>query len=493
MPLSPNHFYKIVRSHADAMLESGRGTVDGEVTPLFGGVIDVGLRQVITFLTPPPPCIRITDFNWCGNNLTHDLPLLEVLNTLGDVSGEKHYNAAVEDVFKYYGAHCPHPVTGLFPWGEHAQWSFGDKSILPCSFSNGLSNYRDQNLVHDHLAFAPGWFWQGLWNHHPDVVTKFAHGLDGHIVNAETFEHNRHGQLSQGWWHDKHNPGTGQGKDFARHAGFFIFDTLFAYARSGDESLLEWARRKTKYHMDRRLPNGIIHGCVRSKEEQEEGQHDSFVLSIADAADVLGDTPEGHEFRAYAEELFDARRKMLQSEPIPLPEEPGDGRLWLDGYIRKAPIKLRAGNMQAQMYARTGIPWYADTIIETARWLQTNLQEPPAHMPVIARRFWFHLEAMLAAHALTGDSSFLESAAQIGAWVEKDLVRNGMLLGCSNITCVRLNGNYETHIDPWTEPNSPGFYYSVSGTNNLLRSLLRLALLQEGQPDPLGPDPYRRQ
>ena len=493
MNLTNNHWFQLVRHHADAMLEFGRGEVDGEPCPLFAGVVDASRREAITFLTPPPPGVRITDFNWCGNNLMHDLPLLEVLRKLSELTGEAHYGAAVEDTFAYYGKHCPHPVTGLFPWGEHAQWSFADKATLPCSFSHGLDHFPGkQYLVHDHLAFAPGWFWQGLWEHHPEVVTRFAHGLDGHIVDAKTFEHNRHGKLGAGWWHDPQRPGTGQGKDFARHAGFFVFDCLFAYARSGDETLLDWSRRKLKWHLDHRLPNGIVRGCVRAKSENEEGQHDSLALSISDAAAVLGDTPAGREFAAYADELFEARRRQLPGTQLPLPEEPGDDRLWMDGYIRKPHFRLAPTNLDALVYERTGISWYADSVVETARWLQHFIQAPPPRIPVLARRFWAHLETMLAAYSITGEVGFLESASQIANWAERDLLRDGLLMGCSNLLLLRLSGNIETHCDPWTEPNTPGFYYSAAATNSLLRALLRLALIQEGQAQRLGADPYRR-
>ena len=65
-------------------------------------------------------------------------------------------------------------------------------------------------------------------------------------------------------------------------------------------------------------------------------------------------------------------------------------------------------------------------------------------------------------------------------------------MGCSNLKLFRLTANIEMHSDPWSEPNTPGFYYSVAGTPNLLRALLRLAQVLDGQPDSLGPDPYRR-
>ena len=241
MSLIDNHWFKLAKTHLDSMLEFGRG----KDSPLFGGVIDIGRRKVQTALTPPPPGIRISDFNWCGNNLMHDVPLLEVMSLLGKLTGDAKYEQALGEMFTFYGQRCPLPETGLFPWGEHAQWSFADQGIVPCSFTNGLANFRrDGSIIHDHLRFAPGWFWQRMWNENPSAVVNFAKGLNGHIVDNKTFEHNRHAVICGAWWRDPNNPTFDKGADFARHSGFYIFDCLFAYKHSGDESLFEWARKK---------------------------------------------------------------------------------------------------------------------------------------------------------------------------------------------------------------------------------------------------------
>jgi hypothetical protein len=47
-------------------------------------------------------------------------------------------------------------------------------------------------------------------------------------------------------------------------------------------------------------------------------------------------------------------------------------------------------------------------------------------------------------------------------------------------------------VDEWAEPTTPGLYYSVSGTPLLVRNLLRLALLLEGEEDILGVDRHSR-
>lgn len=494
MPLADNRWFSLVRTHIDSMLEFGRGPD----SPLFGGVIDLGKRRAQVAWAPPPPGIRVTDYNWCGNNLMHDIPLLEVMLALGRLTGEARYERAVDEMFAYYGKHCPGPESGLFPWGEHAQWSFADRGILPCTFLDGLHSFRkDGSITHDHLRFAPEWFWDRMWAHHPDAVVRFAKGLNNHIVDVKTFEHNRHGILAGKWWRDPHKPTFDQGKDFARHSGFFIFDCLYAYKRGGDRSLLDWARKKLDWHLRNRLPNGLVRGPIRSKAYEEMGQHDSLALCVADAADVLGrETPEGRAFAADADELFDARRKTLQGRPPVLPDCAGDPRLWLNGYSRRhllPEFQFSQGNILRAVHERTGIPWYADQLAAQGRWCAEHLPEPPPGVMLMPRAFHQHLELFLWAHLQTEDRSLLDAAERVANQAAERLWAGCMMLGISDMRLYGSGVNYEFFCDPWaTDASTPGLYHSITGTPLLLRTLLQLALIQEGQPNVLGPDPHRR-
>ena len=497
-----NPIFRYVREHANSMLACGRDNCGEEPGPLFAGTIDVGRCEPTLFYTIPPPGIRLSDFNWCGNNLMHDIPFLETLNALSRITGDGRYAEAVDRVFAFYGANCPHPDTGLFPWGEHAQWSFPDRRTLPCHFSYGLSHLLDDNYItHDHLRFAPEWFWEGMWKHHPDAVVRFAHGLNRHIVNEDTFEHNRHASLTANWWRDPKNPDDGPGKDFARHAGHYIFDCLFAYRKSGDRSLPDWCRRKLDWHLDRRLPNGIIRGCARTPGENQEGQHDALALCVWDAAELLeSGTPENKEFADAASELMDARLRQVAKRPRPAIEDGADETVWLSGYFRKVPgIQGRksadcmvGGSFGHLMYERTGTEWYADSIVEHGRWTVQNVPPPPSHVPVLAKGFSEKLDLTLAAYAVSGDNCFLQGADRIARWASEALFRNGLFMGASNMRLFCTTANLEYHQDERAEPPTPGLYYSVSGTPLLVRNLLRLALLQEGEEDVLGADRHSR-
>jgi len=491
MTLQNNRYFQIVREHIDHMLEFGRG----EDCPLFGGVIDPTNQQVIVALSPPPPGIRMTDFNWCGNNFMHDIPLLEVMIALTKLTGDQKYDAAADEMFAFYGKHGAHPETGLFGWGEHGQWSFADRKILPCTFTNGLAMHLSEGyMVHDHLRCAPGWFWDRMWKHHPETVVRFAKGLNGHIVDEKTFEHNRHAALTANWWRDPKKPDFDKGKDFARHAGFHIIDCLFAYRRSGDSSLLDWSRGIMNWHLSQRLSNGIIRGCVRTPGYDQEGQHDSFALSIADAADILGrDTAEGREFASHADELFDARRKQYAGTAPEVSGFPSDERLWIQGYFRKSTLPLPpGGNLLALIHQRTGIDWYAEKLKACGQFVNDHLPEPPS-TPTLARAFHQHLEMLLLAHLQTNDAPLLDGAQRVADWAIKHLRHEGMICGAAGYAMFGTLANFEWHCDPWiNDPPVPGYYYSVTGTPLLIRSMLHLALIESGEDDILGPDLHRR-
>lgn len=477
MGLAENPFFQCVRAHADFMLEHGRDSLGDPPAPLFAAVIDVHLLKQVPWQVDHPPGVRPGDVSWSGNNLMHDIPFLEALRALTRLTGESRYEDAADEELEFYGHNCPHPATGLFPWGEHAEWRFTTKS--PAANSTVL--WDPDLIIHDHLHFAPEWFWGRLWEESPEAVIAFARGLDGHIVNRETFEHCRHAPIQR--HRNLTEPKASAGTDFARHAGFYIFDCLYAYKHSRDEGLLEWARRKLAWHTDRRHPNGIIPGCARTEQEAGEGQHDKLALCVLDAGTMVGeDTVAGREFADVGRELL-AARAALDQRSSPVPEQPAEICAWGWAYSASTPSCYHTGLLHKQLYDRTGIQWYADSVVEQAR-LCAKAAPPPERFPTIAWDFWGNMALPLAAYVLSGDETLLKRAATVGQWALQKLVRKDVIMGASNMQHV-LGGYY-------AGSERPGFYYSCTGTPSLVRGLLRLALLQEGQEDVLGTDTHFR-
>ncbi len=488
MSLADNPLFQAVRGHADLMLAHGRDPGNGTdaPSPLFACVVEPVTRQVRLHQQVPPPGIRLNDLSWAGNNLMHDVPFLDTLLLLGRITGDAAYEAAVDAVFGFYPHHCPHPETGLFPWGEHAQWSFTSRRILAnaCQDPYAFSEYM---IIHDHLRFAPAWFWERMWQSCPEAVVRYAHGLNFHIMNPATGEHNRHAPLAGRHWNEI--PYTGAGKDFARHAGFFIFETAFAGKRSGDVSLLEWARWKLAWHLDRRLSSGMIRGTARRPSEEQPGQHDLLALCVADAADVLGrETAEGAGLGAAADELFSVR-ETPGNEPTFDPGAWPPAHAWRHAYGGVSPGAPSAAGLE-QVWHRTGQDPYAKVIVAQAEW-QMQVGELP-EQPVVAFAMMRNLDIPLAAYAVTGEQRYLDRAGQMAALAVKRFSRNGLFTGVNGMDYhgnINILWSLPAGLDE--RPGAGPLYLSGTGTPGLVRSVLRTAMLQEGLDDP-GPSHHER-
>jgi len=488
--IDDNPHCQAVQAHADRMLEYGRDPVENDPSPLFAGVVDPLHKTAQLHQMIPPPGIRINDVSSLGNNLMHDVPFLETLPALARLTGDRKYEEAFDEVFDFYPKHCPYEGTGLFPWGEHAQWSFAGKRVMPNCIMDPIWFEKHGGIIHEHLRFAPQWFWERMWRSGPEAVVRFAHGLDRHLMNRDTFEHNRHAPLTEYVWNEL--PYTGPGKDFARHAGFFVFDCLFAFKKSGDRALLDWARRKLKYHRDRRRSNGIVRGCIRTPAEDGEGQHDSLALSTYDAGRMLGEeTPEGAEFLAVANELFEARVKTGRGEQAKIREDADMTLAWSFGYGYNWLAHLRS-NVPLQVWERTRMPSYADAIVAAADW-QMNVPPPPEDRPVVAAAFLNNLGLPMAAYTVTADRKYLDRADTVARWAVERLAPAGLLLGACNIEYFgNMNIMYSVTGSHGGKSDRPGYYFSGTGAPQLARELLRLAMLQEGEEDLLGvSDHYR--
>jgi hypothetical protein len=110
-------------------------------------------------------------------------------------------------------------VTGLLPWGEHLSWHvFLDQAI-----SSGTQ--------FDHEFARPWVLWDESFELAPEASKRFALGLWNHqVANQQTGGFDRHAP------YDRHGPADG--KDFARHAGFYIHTWAYAYKHTKDEAFL---------------------------------------------------------------------------------------------------------------------------------------------------------------------------------------------------------------------------------------------------------------
>ncbi|MHC4742376.1 MAG: FG-GAP repeat domain-containing protein, partial [Planctomycetota bacterium] len=218
-------FLDVVRRYADAMMEYGRDTYGEKRTGLFLSALDRRQLKPLSVRPTPPGGIRRGDragLPWrklVGANPQVDENLLRVLYVLSRITGENRYKAAADREIEWFFKNAQSPVTGLLPWGEHLSWHvFLDRPI-----SSGTE------LTHE---FARPWvLWDKSFELAPEASKRFALGLWNHqIADQKTGAFDRHAP------YDRHGPRDG--KDFARHAGFYIHTWAHAYKHTEDPVFL---------------------------------------------------------------------------------------------------------------------------------------------------------------------------------------------------------------------------------------------------------------
>jgi len=218
-------FLEVVRHYADAMIEHGRDIYGEKKSGLLLSALDRLKLKPLTVRPEPPGGIRRGDragLPWlklAGANPQTDQNLLRVLYTLSKITADKRYSQVADHELKWFFKNTQSPVTGLLPWGEHMSWDV----MLDKAISSGT------DFTHE---FARPWvLWDKSFELAPEASKRFALGLWNHqIANHKTGGFDRHAP------YDRHGPVDG--KDFARHGGFYIHTWAYAYKHTKDETFL---------------------------------------------------------------------------------------------------------------------------------------------------------------------------------------------------------------------------------------------------------------
>jgi hypothetical protein len=111
------------------------------------------------------------------------------------------------------------PKTSLLAWGEHLSWDV----MFDVPISGG------EEMMHE---FARPWvLWERCYALAPEASVRFAIGLWEHqVANHQTGGFDRHAPYAE------HGPVDG--KDFARHAGFYIGTWCYAWRQTTNEVFL---------------------------------------------------------------------------------------------------------------------------------------------------------------------------------------------------------------------------------------------------------------
>jgi len=215
----------VVRGYADTMIEHGRDTYGPQKSGLLLSALDRMTLKPLEVRPAPPGGIRRGDRPgraWSamnGANPHLDQNLLRILYTLTEITGEARYAKVADEELKWFFENSMSSKTGLLPWGEHLSWDV----MYDQPISGG------DEMMHE---FARPWMlWDRCFALRPEASSKFALGLWEHqIANHKTGGFDRHALYFE------HGPVDG--KDFARHAGFYIGTWCYAWKYTTNDVFL---------------------------------------------------------------------------------------------------------------------------------------------------------------------------------------------------------------------------------------------------------------
>jgi hypothetical protein len=216
---------EVVRGYADAMIEHGRDVYGPQRSGLLLSALDRVALAPLTVRPAPPGGIRRGDRPgraWSamnGANPHLDQNLLRILYTLAEITGDSRYAKVADEELTWFLNNTMSPKTSLLPWGEHLSWDV----MLDIAISGG------DEAMHE---FARPWvLWERCFALAPGPCAKFALGLWEHqIANQKTGGFDRHAPYFE------HGPVDG--KDFPRHAGFYIGTWCYAWKYTTNEVFL---------------------------------------------------------------------------------------------------------------------------------------------------------------------------------------------------------------------------------------------------------------
>ena len=216
----------VVRGYADAMIEHGRDVYGSPKTGLLLSALDRNPIGLLKVRPAPPGGIRRGDrpgrpwVEMNGANPHLDENLLRIFYTLSEITGEARYVKVADEELTWFFKNAMSPKTSLLPWGEHLSWDV--RQDIPIS--------GGEEMMHE---FARPWvLWERCFELVPEPSARFALGLWEHqIANHTTGGFDRHAPYFE------HGPVDG--KDFPRHAGFYISTWCYAWKHTTNQVFLQ--------------------------------------------------------------------------------------------------------------------------------------------------------------------------------------------------------------------------------------------------------------
>jgi hypothetical protein len=423
------NFLDVVRRYADTMIEQGRDTYGPVQSGLLLSALDRATLQPLTVRPSPPGGIRRGDRPgraWSamnGANPQLDQNLLRVFYSLSDITGDSRYSRVADETLAWFFNHTMSPVTSLLPWGEHLSWDVMHDQVI----SGG------DEMMHE---FARPWvLWDRCFALAPVASGKFALGLWEHqIANHDTGGFDRHAPYFE------HGPVDG--RDFPRHAGFYIGTWCYAWKHTTNQTFLRAIE------------------TVLARFERKRVQRDGSLIATIGPLDcelAAGMVPEplAGRLRAFAaqedELLLPELRKQVRAVSSHNPSK------WQSGYAAN-PLASSAMFCLAR-YEQTRRTDYRDLLVAIADgYVDSRPEEDVDAWPM---SFAHAISSQVAACRFTETAVYREQAIQFARMAVEMFWQDNSLPRASLKT-----GHYET----------------ITGADSLALALLEVHVLVHGLP-----------
>jgi len=401
------NFLETVRRYADTMIERGRDAYGPQKSGLLLSALDRTTLGLLRVRPAPPGGIRRGDrpgrawVEMNGANPMLDQNLLRVFYALSEITGDARYANVADEELTWFFNHTMSPKTSLLPWGEHLSWDV----VLDVPISGG------DEMMHE---FARPWaLWDRCFALAPEASAKFAQGLWEHqIADPKTGGFDRHAPYFE------HGPVDG--RDFARHAGFYIGTWCYAWKHATNEVFL-------------RAIETLLARFER-KRVQKDGSLAATIgpLECELAATMVPD-PLASRLREFAEKeddliLADLRKQVSGATNTVAPK-------WQNGY--SAGTLANQAMFCLARYEQTTNSAYRELLIAIAdAYLGSRPEEDVDAWP---QSFAHAISAQVAAHRFTKKSAYLYEARRFARIAVEIFWQDNPLPRASTQT-----GHYET-------------------------------------------------
>jgi hypothetical protein len=414
------------KTFADTMIASGTDHYGSVSSPMFTSLLDLKTHRNPDDIPGNTIGQRYGDRSLHGGNLCQDVMLLQAMDNITKLTGEKKYRDAATDYLTFFLKNCPHPNTGLFPWGEHAYWNF----------------YEEKNTytTHEFLGGVPNSFWERMWAINPSALTAEADGLINHIKNFDNFDFDRHADIVEPM--PVPRPAKYGGMDFCRHAGFYISLWTFAYSKTQDEKYLGWAQKMIDHHWNLRSEKTGLPPNRKADKYSSVVSSMALALSLLESIPLLPPGKVKDRYQEVANTYLDgvlrmpqkpAEGKFLIEAPLDVPPEQATGTLG-------EPYTYGYGGGFSGDYAGLLVGIYRLSKDDRALKLAEQFADfyathnpPPITETVFARVYASIIGLFNDLYLITGKQTYLEQSQRYAKEAITQLYHDGLFRGATNI------------------------------------------------------------